>query len=270
MADVRQKVIDIAFGQVGYLEKKNGSKLDDKTANAGSANYTKFARDLDALGVYNGQKQGVAWCDVFVDWCFVQAFGLETALTMTFQPKGKSNSGAGCQYSRNYYKAKGRHFTKPEIGDQIFFWNSGKSRVSHTGIVYKVDATKVYTVEGNTSGASGVVANGGGVKKKSYALNYNRIAGYGRPDWSKAASVEVEPTPAPETPAAPSASGYKVRITGNTVNVRTGPGTQHTALEQVKKGEVFNVPAASGWTPIEWGGHVYWISDKYAELIKEG
>lgn len=265
------KVISIALAEEGYLEKKSNANLDDKTANAGSGNYTKYGRDLDAIGFYNGRKNGVAWCDQFFDWVLVQAFGKDIALEITFQPKvAASNCGAGCAYSRGYYKNNGRLFDKPEKGDQIFFWNSGKSRVSHTGIVYKVDATKVYTVEGNTSGASGVVANGGGVKKKSYALNYNRIAGYGRPDWSKVANVEPEPTPAPETPATPSASGYKVRITGNTVNVRTGPGTQYTALEQVKKGEEFNAPDASGWTPIEWGGHVYWISDKYTELIKEG
>ena len=48
----------------------------------------------------------------------------------------------------------------------------------------KVEGGKVYTIEGNTTGASGVVYNGGGVARKSYALNYSRIAGYGRPDWT--------------------------------------------------------------------------------------
>lgn len=55
--------------------------------------------------------------------------------------------------------------------------------MAHTGLVYRVDGTYVYTIEGNTSGANGVVANGGGVCKKKYRLTYNRIAGYGRPDW---------------------------------------------------------------------------------------
>ena len=53
--------------------------------------------------------------------------------------------------------------------------------MAHTGLVYDVDNTYVYTVEGNTSGASGVVANGGGVCCKKYKLNYTRIYGYGRP-----------------------------------------------------------------------------------------
>ena len=275
-----KKVIEIAKAETGYLEKKSNSQLDGKTANAGSNNYTKYGRDLDAIGFYNGKKNGVAWCDQFVDWCFVQAFGKAIALEITFQPKkAASNCGAGCQYSRSYYKNNGRLFDKPEPGDQIFFWNSGKTRVSHTGLVIAVDSTYVHTIEGNTSGASGVVANGGGVKAKSYALNYSRIAGYGRPDWNVAAEEAPATTPAPETPAAipPTATPPttaakawgKLKVTGNTVNIRTGPGIQYTALEQVKKGEVLVIPEATGWTPVILGGHVYWISDKHTEIVKE-
>ena len=57
------------------------------------------------------------------------------------------------------------------------------SSYAHTGLVYKVDGTYVYTVEGNTSSSSGVVANGGCVAEKKYDLDYNRIVGYGRPKY---------------------------------------------------------------------------------------
>ena len=182
MAYDKQKVIDIALAEVGYLEKASNAKLDDPTANAGKLNYTKYSRDLAAAEFYNGNKQGVAWCDVFVDWCFVQAYGIEAALALTYQPtNAKKNYGAGCKYSRDYFKSKGRLFDSPEPGDQIFFYSKDKSSISHTGLVYKVDSTKVYTVEGNTSGASGVISNGGGVCKKSYSLTYDRLAGFGRP-----------------------------------------------------------------------------------------
>ena len=182
MAYDKQKVIDIALAEVGYLEKASNAKLDDPTANAGKLNYTKYSRDLAAVEFYNGNKQGVAWCDVFVDWCFVQAYGIEAALALTYQPtNAKKNYGAGCKYSRDYFKSKGRLFDSPEPGDQIFFYSKDKSSISHTGLVYKVDSTKVYTVEGNTSGASGVISNGGGVCKKSYSLTYDRLAGFGRP-----------------------------------------------------------------------------------------
>lgn len=198
MAHDKQKVIDIALGEVGYLEKKSNSQLDDKTANAGSNDRTKYARDMAALNFYNGNKQGVAWCDVFVDWCFVQAYGMEAALELTCQKKG--SAGAGCKYSRGYYKNKGQLYDTPQPGDQIFFYSKDKSTISHTGLVYMVDDKKVYTIEGNTSGASGVIANGGGVCKKSYSLTYARLAGFGRPDY-RDAPVKSEAAPAPSAPA---------------------------------------------------------------------
>ena len=161
--------------------------LDSKTANAGDKNYTKYARDLDNIpGFYNGKKQGFAWCDCFVDWCFVKAYGVDNAKRLLFQPD--KSLGAGCQYSMNYYKTKGQLCTSPKIGDQIFFKNSS-GEIVHTGLVENVDRSYVYTIEGNTSTASGVVANGGGVCKKKYKLSYNRIVSYGRPKYDLTQTV---------------------------------------------------------------------------------
>jgi len=176
------KLLRVAQAEVGYLEKKSSAKLDDPTANAGSRNYTKYARDLDELGFYNGKKQGFAWCAVFVTWCFYQAFGLNAALALTCQTLG--GLGAGVKYAAQYYKNKGRFVDKPQPGDQIFFFGGDGKSWAHTGLVEKVEGGRVYTIEGNTAGASGVVANGGGVCRKSYALTDKSIAGYGRPDWS--------------------------------------------------------------------------------------
>lgn len=186
-----EKLIAVAQAEVGYLEKATNAQLDDPTANAGSKNYTKYARDLDALGFYNGKKNGYAWCAVFTHWCFYQAFGLQTALALTCQTLG--GLGAGVKYAAQYYKNKGRFVNTPQPGDQIFFWGADGESLAHTGLVEKVEGGRVYTFEGNTSGASGVIANGGGVCRKSYALTYGRIAGYGRPDWDLIpAEVEQE------------------------------------------------------------------------------
>ena len=76
----REKVLSIALGEVGYQEKETDAFLDSVSENAGDENFTKYARDLDAIDFYNGDKNGYAWCDVFVDWCFVKAFGEEKAL----------------------------------------------------------------------------------------------------------------------------------------------------------------------------------------------
>lgn len=198
MANTVSKLLAVALAEEGYLEKASNSQLDSKTANAGSNNYTKYARDLDAFGdFYNGRKQTVAWCDMFVDWCFVQAFGREEAQRLLNQPD--RSYGAGCGLSANYFKAINRFYTSnPQPGDQIFFYSSDKSYIAHTGLVYAVDSTKVYTIEGNTSSAAGVVANGGCVAKKSYALNYSRIYGYGRAKFDPEDGVlPSTPTPQP-------------------------------------------------------------------------
>lgn len=178
----RNIVIRVALKEVGYLEKETNSRLQHRTANPGDENYTKYADDLDRLRFYNGKKNGYAWCDVFVDWCFVQAYGEDQALKMTFQPEWSLlNKGAGCRYSRRYYEEHGRLYSEPEPGDQVFFYAGDGQTVCHTGIVYGVDRDYVYTVEGNTSSQPGVVENGGSVNEKKYLRTDPRLAGFGRP-----------------------------------------------------------------------------------------
>ena len=185
------KVLAVAVAEIGYKEKASNSQLDDKTANAGSANYTKYARDFDKKypNWYNGKKNGFAWCDMFVDWCFLTAYGYENALRLLCQPE--RSAGAGCTYSLRYYKKKRQfHTSGPKPGDQIFFGTS-LDNATHTGIVEKVTASKVHTIEGNTSNQ---------VARRSYALSNSRILGYGRPDYDTA--QQAAPTPV-VTPTAP-------------------------------------------------------------------
>lgn len=177
----KEKVINIALGEVGYREKETNSNLDSKTENAGDGNFTKYARDLDNVpGFYNGKKNGYDWCDVFVDWCFYKALGAERTMQLLNQPE--RSGGAGCGVSMSYFEKIERLFKSPAVGDQIFF-TDGES-IYHTGLVYDVDDTKVYTVEGNT--------NGGQVAKKSYPLGTSYIRGYGRALWDDDVNVEED------------------------------------------------------------------------------
>lgn len=257
-----QKLLDIAFNEVGYLEKETNSQLDDKTANAGNNNYTKYARDLAALKYFNGSKTGVAWCAVFVCWCFVQAFGKSAALKLLCQPSS-GNCGAGCGSARNYFKSKKQHTTEnPQPGDQIFFYSKDKTSVSHTGLVYKVDNTYVYTVEGNTSSASGVVANGGAVAKKKYKLTYDRIAGYGRPDYGiiepkddkEDASKESE-----EIITTPEANAVVKSKSGTKVNYRQKPSklaARVKGMPTINHGEPVYIKTSDGtWAAVEYKGY---------------
>lgn len=144
-------LIKIAEAEIGYLEKKSNSQLDSKTANAGSANYTKYWRD-----VYPSY-QAQPWCAAFVSWCFEKAFGLETAKKLLKH------------WPYTYCPTLGDLFTQnanPKVGDIVIFYRGGE--FAHTGIVTAVSGDRFETIEGNTSGASGIVDNGGGVCKKSY------------------------------------------------------------------------------------------------------
>lgn len=188
------KVIKIAEAEVGYLEKSraaykaNPNILSEKTAGAGSDNYTKYGKEMH--DIYPAVMDFPAsWCDAFVDWCFQKAYGVSNAkglLGGNFDDY--TPNSAGLYKNKKAYIKRGEGM--PKVGDQIFF-NNG-TRINHTGLVYAVDANKVYTIEGNTSAGVAVVPNGGGVHKKSYSLTNSRIDGYGRPNYG----LQVD-TPAP-------------------------------------------------------------------------
>jgi len=191
MSNTVDKVIKIALDEEGYLEKskkaynKDPKVLDSKEEGAGTENYTKYGRDMNAL--YPQVMDFPApWCDCFVDWCFYKAYG---------ETEAKALLGGDfddyTKFSAQFFKNKGIwHTSDPQVGDQIFFKNN--SGICHTGLVYKVDKGYVYTIEGNTNSALGVVANGGSVCCKSYSLSYNRIAGYGRPNYDGLGDLEDE------------------------------------------------------------------------------
>ena len=153
IAEAKNKVIQIAKNEDGYLEKASNSQLDSKTANAGSANFTKYWRDV--LPEWNGSY----WCAVFIAWCFMKAFGLETAKKLL-----KHWPYVYCPDMKRYFTLN----ANPKVGDIVIFWNAKKREFVHTGLVTKVSGDQFWTVEGNTSGASDVIANGGGVCQKSY------------------------------------------------------------------------------------------------------
>jgi hypothetical protein len=145
------KLIQIAKNEVGYLEKASNSQLDSKTANAGSNNYTKYWRDVKP------SYQGQPWCAGFVSWCFMKAFGQEKAKELL-----KHWPYVYCPTMADLFTLN----SNPKVGDIVIFYRNGV--FAHTGIVIKVSGDQFWTVEGNTSGGSTIIANGGGVCQKSY------------------------------------------------------------------------------------------------------
>lgn len=55
-----------------------------------------------------------------------------------------------------------------------------------------------------------------------------------------------------------------VRITGDRVNVRRGPGTEYGSVALAQKGDTFPAVDAADWLPVLLGGEIRWVSKKYA------
>lgn len=200
----KEKAIDAliacAENEVGYLEKKSNSQLDDKTANAGYNNYTKYWRD-----VYP-QYQAQAWCAAFVSWCMMKTFGLDTAKKLLKH------------WPYVYCPTLGSLFTKyanPQRGDIVIFYRHGT--FAHTGLVTKVEGDKFYTIEGNTSGGSSIVPNGGGVYAKSYYNSNLPGTKFCRPDYSIVTSILTSNTSSTSSPA-PVQSSYTAWVGSCTAN----------------------------------------------------
>lgn len=254
---VADKLLEIAKGEIGYLEKSkeaveaDPSVLYDFKEGAGSDNYTKYAVEQWEQKYFNGKKQGVAWCAVFVGWCFLKAYGKDKALRLQCQPKS-GNAGAGCGAASNYYKQKGQWRSDPERGDQIFFTDGRE--MTHTGIVEYVEGNKVHTIEGNCDG---------GVRRRSYDLNEARIAGYGHPDWTIVddggeTNMELAKVVLP--------SG----ASGSTVNMRQQPSKSSKIVDQVPVGNTITVLEDQGqWCKVAYDGRTGWMMSNYLEYLDQ-
>ncbi len=103
---------------------------------------------------------GVAWCGMFVSWCYAQAG--------TPLPKiGFTKGFAGCQTAVAYFRKNKKTTLNPVAGDIVFFdWNND-GRFDHTGIFVKwITVGKTFeTIEGNTSLTN--QSNGGQVMRRN-------------------------------------------------------------------------------------------------------
>lgn len=230
-------------GSKPYLEKKTAEYLDDFQKNAGYNNYTKFARDVNSWG--QPGCQGQAWCAEYQFWKLVEILGITKALQIM---------GGGfynCQSIKNWAKKQGTWHTTPKLGALPIFRNG-----SHIGSVRSFDKTKVYTNEGNTSSASGVIANGGSCRNKQYLLTDSAIDGYVWIDWEKETQV-TEAWKATGTATA----------TVNDLYVRETPNGY--VLGQINKGNrvEINGETSGMWTKVKVAGiGIGWVATKYLQV----
>lgn len=118
--DQRADIIGVALTQVGYQEGKGTGVWNNDTKYGDWAGWSK-----------------TEWCGWFVSWCARQA-NIPTSVLRTNGKASPSGFGLSSYYSSSEYT--------PRPGDLFFKKNFG-----HVGIVYYVEGSYFYTLEGNTS-----------------------------------------------------------------------------------------------------------------------
>lgn len=133
------KIVAIAFKELGYTEIPAGT------------NKTKYGKWFGF--------DGVAWCGMFVSWCYDKAGA-------TLGNIGFVKGFAGCQTAVAHFRKTKEVTDNPQEGDIVFFdWN-GDGRFDHTGIFVKwVDKDTFEAIEGNTSATN--QSNGGQVQHRT-------------------------------------------------------------------------------------------------------
>jgi len=168
-----------------------------------------------------------------------------------------------CQTLADKSRIAGQLYSVPEVGDVVLFYNG--SRYNHTGVVLTVNkATKTFTTaEGNTSGANGVIPNGGGVViGKTYT--YGGTVRFHRPNWSLLDKDYNDVTTLITSHISTSQKG--LLITASSLNIRTTPEGNLRNDVFYRKGDLVKASEkcfvnGSPWLKTEKG----WISGKYVE-----
>lgn len=150
-------MIQVASAEIGYRETGN--------------NDTKYNRWLGRIGGYPHNGYGYPWCHSFLSWCLDKS--------------GNSGAGprtAGCAVGVAWFRARGRYYSTPKVGDFVYYGAGGST---HVELVTAVSSGSITTVGGNTSGSlNGNYFNGNGVYRKSVSRSSSRIHGYGRPTYT--------------------------------------------------------------------------------------
>ena len=249
-----EKVIEVAKAEINYLEKKSNSQLDSKTANAGYNNYTKYWRDVKP------EWNGSYWCACFITWVFQTALGKERAKQLLKH------------YPYVYCPTLAGLFTKystPKVGDIVIFWKNGA--YAHTGLVIAVNGNTFTTIEGNTSGASTVVPNGGGVCQKTYNLN-SVNAKFCRPAYSSTAiTSDTNKIVVADDMHTVKWKGY-VNIGKNArLAVRLAPkiSAKECSFSSLKQGTEVGVSYEQGdWYLIKYNGKFGYVQKQYIAKTK--
>lgn len=150
---------------------------------SGTVDRNIFYKDYNEAKDIKPSYQGQPWCAAFISWCFMKAFGLDNAKKLLKHWPYVYCPTLGVLFVKN---------ANPKVGDIVIFKHG--DTFTHTGFVTKVAGDRFWTIEGNTSGASGIVANGGGVCQKSYYNSNLPGTKFCTPDYSIVLSADKDET----------------------------------------------------------------------------
>lgn len=255
-----EKVIEVARAELGYLEKQykyrnNNEVLYHKTKGAGSDNIVKYWEEIKP------EWQGQPWCCCFITWVFTRALGEKRAKELLKH------------YPYTYCPTMSGLFTlraNPKVGDIVIFKRNGT--FVHTGLIIAVDGDKFTTIEGNTSGASSIVANGGGVCMKTYYNSKLPGTKFCRPAYSSTAiTSDTNKVVVADDMHTVKWKGY-VNIGRNTkLAVRLQPNTsaKECSFSGLKQDTEVGVSYEQGdWYLIKYNGKFGYVQSQYIGKTK--
>ena len=210
----RIDIVNVALSQFGYHE--GGYSGDFSGESTGSNNYTEYQR---MPGVTSGQ--GVAkdagWCAAFVSWCARQA-GIPTSIIR--------NSTTSSITNFNITKS-----TVPQAGNLMFVQTDSDVNIDHTALVYDVDDTYVYSIEGNKNNK---------VEKRKYYRNTGKQVGY------ETNYIEFYGDPNYEEKTVYAPTNVTTKVSGSNVSV------SWDASENATYYDVYLVQEPWGWEDIKY------------------
>ena len=135
----KEKVIQIAQGELGYREDANG--------------WTKYGQWYEENVAKVAGFSRADWCNMFLTWVFYKAGAMDNQVYPSTSPQGSA-----CPYCLSWFEKKGCRTgadDMPQAGDIVFYrWNANTSYIDHIGLVEKVEGSsantaKMTVIEGN-------------------------------------------------------------------------------------------------------------------------
>ena len=150
------------------------------------------------------------------------------------------------------------------VGDMLLFAGTDSARayanyVGHVEMVYAINGSKV-TLCGHGSGRPSLKDMKTYCKSRRNAKTKTKLGNKGLIRVKRF----IQDDEGGSTSTTDSAiTGNVVVVSGNTVNIRKGAGTNYGVVRVAKKGDMFEKPDTDGWLCIKYKDRCRWISDRY-------